>query len=139
MTIMKTAPVTIRTVIRVPRRAGSILGKPGPQGGVWREGLKELKPPREPNSPASKPTMARRVHCPRRKGWKSWRLVCWKAGAMTSTAEIGKVHLGKNRQEQGTGNDPREQQGKTGQKGTRQRLKPGNSLAGRGFHRAFWS
>jgi hypothetical protein len=39
--------------------------------------------------------MARRVHWPKRNGWKSCRLVCSKAGVIASTAENGKVHLGQ--------------------------------------------
>src|SRR5579864_227091 len=54
----------------------------------------KLKLPPEPVSPASKPTRARRVHCQKRNGCKSCRLVCWKASVIVSTAEIGKVHLG---------------------------------------------
>src|ERR1700746_289676 len=53
----------------------------------------KLKLPPEPVSPASKPTRARRVHCQKRNGCNSCRLVCWKASVIVSGAEIGKVHL----------------------------------------------
>src|SRR5580692_1901500 len=69
----------------------------------------KLKLPLEPISPASKPTSASRVHCEKRNGCSNCRLVCWKASEIVSTAEIGKMHLGRKAQEQGTANSQVEQ------------------------------
>ena len=51
----------------------------------------EIAAASEPISPASSPTNASRVHCQKRNGWTSCRLVCWNARVIVSTAEIGKV------------------------------------------------
>src|SRR4029077_9105617 len=55
--------------------------------GVWK--LPPLHP-QELSSPARKPTTASLAHCATRSGCRSCSLVCWNAGLMASTAEIGK-------------------------------------------------
>src|ERR1051326_2285071 len=55
--------------------------------------LLKLHPPPELISPAKRPTSAKRVHCPKRKGRKSCCFVCSKAGLTESTADLGTQHL----------------------------------------------
>ena len=107
MTTANTRPATSSTAISPPKSAGSIVGNPkppSPGSSKCRDSpvcLGKLKllgtlHPLEPISPASNPTSASRVHCQKRNGCTSCRLVCWKASVIVSTAEIGKLHLGGN-------------------------------------------
>src|SRR5215467_4717366 len=100
ITTMKMRPETTMVAMSPASNAGSIFGRfRGPWLPCWAE-LKldgKWKLPPEPNSPASRPTMANLVHCPKRKGWNNCRLVCWKASEIVSTAEIGMSHLDTNR------------------------------------------
>src|SRR3984893_15465620 len=114
ITIRKRRPATTKVAMSAPKTAGSIFGKSisikcreEPDWWGMLEG--KLKLPLEPISPASKPTSASRVHCEKRNGCSNCRLVCWKASEIVSTAEIGKMHLGRKAQEQGTANSQVEQ------------------------------
>ena len=110
ITMTNTSPAATKVVISPARTIGSICGNPSatkclddpPCCGKLKL-VGKLKPPL-PASPASNPTSARRTHWPKRNGCRSCRFVCWKAGAIVSVAEIGKLHLVGTPHEQGTAN-----------------------------------
>src|SRR5712691_10249205 len=96
-----TSPATISTAINAAYSTG--LAPEGPNSrkrcappvrvGIWK--LAPLQPPPEESSPARNPTNASLAHWPARNGWMSCCLVCWKAGLMASTAEVG-THVPRN-------------------------------------------